>query len=285
VTDNSREKGLRSASIVEDSAGRQYHIMVAPGEVSRYVLLPGDPDRTDLISSLWDSRKLIASHREYRTYTGYYKGTRISTTSTGIGAPSTIIAIEELLRVGADTFIRVGTMGAIRSEIKPGDLVIAIGAVRLEGASKDYVIPEYPAVANYEVVLSLIDAAERLGARYHVGIVASTDTFYLGQSRPGYNGYTNNVSATRLPELAAARVLGFEMESAALFTISSIYGARAGCVCTAIANRITNEFIPGKGVELASRVASEAVTILYEIDKRKEGVGKKWYYPSLFHGI
>ncbi len=276
---------IKSATVAEDQSGRQYHIRVAPGEISRYVLLPGDPARTDIISSIWDSRRLIAYHREYKSYTGVYKGTRISTVSTGIGAPSTLIAVEELLRVGSDTFIRVGTMGAIQTSIKPGDLVIGVGAVRYEGASKDYINVEYPALANYEVIISLIEAAERLGVRYHVGIVASTDTFYLGQSRPGYKGYVYKETMDRLVKLAEAGVLGFEMEASALFTVSYLYGARAGCVCTAIANRVTNEFIPDKGVEEAARVASEAVVFLSKIDEKKKEAGKRWYYPSLFHGI
>ena len=272
---------LRSASIAEDSQGRQYHIAVAPGEISRYVLLPGDPARTDLISSMWDERRLVAEHREFRTYTGTYRGVPISVTSTGIGAPSAVIAVEELLRIGADTFIRVGTMGAIRSEIEPGDLVIGTGAVRLEGASHEYVMPEYPAAASYEVVLALIEAAERLGLRYHVGVVASTDTFYLGQSRPGYRGYMTSRAAALLPDLKAAGVLGFEMEASAIFTVSSIYGARAGCVCAAIANRVTNEFRPGAGVEKAARLANEAVRVLSEMDNAKRRAGKRWFHPSL----
>ncbi len=267
---------LRSASVTEDEYGRQYHLRVRRGDVARYVLLPGDPERTDLISSLWDRRELIAYHREFKTYTGFYRGTRISVTSTGIGGPSAVIALEELARVGADTFIRVGTMGALRSEIKPGDLVIALGAVRLEGASKDYVVPEYPAVASYEVVLALIEAAERLRFSYHVGIIASTDTFYLGQSRPGYRGYMNSRSARLLPDLQAAGVLGFEMEAASIFTVASLYGLRAGCVCAAVANRVLNKFVPGAGVREASLVASEAVRILSRIDKAKEEAGVEW---------
>ena len=276
---------LRSASIVEDEAGRQYHIMVAPGEVSRYILLPGDPARADLISSMWDERRLVASNREFKTYTGRYRGTPISVTSTGIGASSAVIAVEELLRVGADTFIRVGTMGAIHSFIEPGDLVIGLGAVRLEGASHDYVRPEYPAIASYEVVLALVEAAEQLGVRYHLGIVASTNTFHLGQSRPGYRGYMTPASARILPELRAAGVLGFEMEASAIFTLASIYGARAGCVCAAVANRATNKFVKNAGVVEAVKVANEAVRILYSIDQAKGRAGKKWLSLTLVRNM
>jgi uridine phosphorylase len=279
------DRKLKSSVMAEDSSGRQYHIEAAKGDVSRYVLLPGDPARADLIYSFWDTRKLVAYHREFKTYTGTYRGVPISVTSTGIGAPSTVIALEELVRIGADTFIRVGTMGAIKSDIKPGDLVIGIAAARFEGASKDYVTIEYPAVANYEVILSLIEAAELTGVRYHVGIVASTDTFYLGQSRPGYRGYMTSRAAERMPLLREAGVLGFEMEASAIFTVSSLYGARAGCVCAAIANRITNEFILGAGVREASMVANEAVRILYEIDKLKRREKKRWATISLLRSI
>ena len=272
---------MRSSTVPELGGGRQYHLRVSPGEVSRYVLLPGDPARSSLISSLWDEASLVAENREFRTYTGVYKGVRLSVTSTGIGAPSAAIAVEELLRVGADTFIRVGTMGAITSALNPGKLVIAAAAVRLEGASSQYVNVSYPAYAHYEVVLSLVEAAERLGVDYTVGVVASTDSFYTGQGRPGYRGYLPPGSANIIPWLSEAGVAGFEMESSAIFTISSIYGARAGSVCAVVANRATEEFEEGAGVLDASRVAVEAVRILYGWDRLKDGAGKKWFYPGL----
>ncbi len=155
----------------------------------RYVLLPGDPGRIDEIVKTWDSYEELAFHREFRSVRGIYRGTSVGAVSTGIGGSSASIAIEELLAIGSDTFIRVGTCGALQGVIEPGDLVIAIAAVRYDGASTDYAPLEYPAVASPEVLMALIEAAERLRVRYHVGIVASTSTFYLGQSRPGYNGY------------------------------------------------------------------------------------------------
>ena len=242
---------VRSAAVPETLEGKQYHIQVAPGEVSRYVLLPGDPARADLISSLWDERRLISFHREYKTYTGYYKGVRISVTSTGIGSPSTAIAIEELLRVGADTFIRVGTMGGIRGDLKPGTLVIALGSVRLEGTSSQYIHLGYPAYAHYEVVMSLIEASENLGVKYEVGIIASSDSFYVGQGRPGFRGYMPPDSSKIIPMLQEAGVLGFEMEASTIFILSSIYGARAGCLCSVVANRVTDKFEVDAGVKEA----------------------------------
>lgn len=261
--------------------GKFYHIMVGPGEVAEYVLLPGDPARSDLIAKTWDEAKLIARHREFTTYTGKYKGVPISVTSTGIGGPSTAIAVEELLRAGANTFIRVGTTGAIQPHISIGDLIITIAAVRLDGTSRQYVIPEYPAYAHFEVINALIEAAETLGFNYWLGVTASTDSFYLGQGRPGYEGYTQSWSINLYEDLRKAGVLNYEMESSTIFTLSSLYKARAGTVCAVIANRITNEFSPGKGIEKAIMVANEAVRILHEWDSKKKQKGKRYFYPSI----
>lgn len=272
---------LKAASIPEDESGKQYHISVRPGEIPRYVLLPGDPGRVPKIAKYWDSARQLSEHREYVTYVGTYKGAPIASTSTGIGGPATAIAIEELLRVGADTFIRVGTTGALKAEIKLGDVIISTGAVRYDGTSKIYVDTEYPAVASYEVVLALIEAAETLGIRYHVGLTASSDSFYIGQGRPGYKGYLPERWAGIHEKLAKVNVLNFEMEAATLFTLANIYGARAGAVCAAIANRVTEEFVPGAGVEEAIKVGNEAVKILYEWDRAKEAEGKKYVSPLL----
>jgi len=248
--------------------------------VARYVLLPGDPDRVDVISSLWDERREVAYHREFKTYTGRYKGVPISATSTGIGSPSAIIALEELARIGADTFIRVGSTGAIQPEINLGDLIISSAAVRLEGTSKEYVRVEYPASANYEVLLALIEASEALGVRYHVGITASTDSFYLGQSRPGYEGYEQSFSKNILHDLRRAKVLNFEMEASAIFTVANLYGLRAGSIAVVFANRITDEF-EIVSQEIVSKVANEAVKILHEWDEIKNRERKIYLYPSL----
>ncbi len=269
-----------SADVPQDEGGMQYHIACKPGDVARYVLLPGDPERVEIISSLWDERREVAYHREYRTHTGIYRGVQISATSTGIGSPSAAIAVEELARIGADTFIRVGSTGAIQEDIGIGDLIISSSAVRLEGTSKQYVRPEYPASAHYEVLLALVEAAESLGARYHVGVTASTDSFYLGQGRPGFQGYMQSFSRTILDDLRRARVLNFEMEAASLFTLASIYNLRAGSIAVVFANRITNEFEVVSQEEV-SRVASEAVRILHEWDEEKRKAGKRYFYPGL----
>ena len=271
----------KSADLPETEEGLQYHIRCKPGDVAPYVLLPGDPDRVPRISKYWDKAREVARHREYVTHTGKYKGAPISATSTGIGGPAAAIAVEELLRVGANTFIRVGTTGTIRREIEVGDLIITTGSVRLEGTTKQYVRPEYPAVASYEVVQALVEAAETLGVKYHVGITASTDSFYTGQARPGFRGYKQSWMDTLIPDLRAAGVLNFEMESATILILSNIYGARAGVICAVLANRVTGEFVADAGVEDAIKTANEAVRILYEWDEVKREGGKRYFYPGL----
>lgn len=275
---------FRSAREPTTEEGLQYHIHLKPGDVPRYVLLPGDPGRVPLIASMWDQSRLAAEHRGFVTYVGTYRGVPIAATSTGIGGPSTAIVVEELLRVGADTFIRVGTTGALQEYIKLGDLVISSAAVRLDGTSRVYVDPEYPAVASYDVLLALIEAAESLGVRYHVGITASSDSFYVGQGRPGFRGYLPERWRGVERRLAELNVLNFEMEAATLFVLASIYGARAGAVCAAIANRVTDEFDPKAGMADLVRVANEAVRILREWDELRELRGKRYLSVGLIAG-
>lgn len=260
-----------------------YHVRVKPGEAAEYVLVPGDPERVPKIAKFWDEAREVSFHREFRLWTGRIEGKPISACSTGIGAPSAAIAVEELARAGAKTFIRVGSTGAIQPGIKLGDLVISTAAVRLEGTSLQYVVEGYPAHADYEVVLALVEAAESLGLRYHLGVTASTDSFYPGQSRPGFRGYTWSYSERLIGDLRAMGVLNFEMEASAIFTLASIYGLRAGAVCAVFANRVEDTFGVA-GEEDAARTAVEAVKILYEWDELKERGGKRYIYPSLLRG-
>ncbi len=263
-------------------AGKQYHIDCKAGDVARYVLTPGDPARVNTIASLWDSAREVAHHREYHTMTGTYNGVELSCVSTGIGAPSLIIAADELSRIGVDTFIRVGTTGGIQKGQKLGDVVISTGGVRFDGASRDLVVPEYPAVANWEVVMALIQAAEKLSYRYHVGITASMDTFYTGQGRPALNNYLPSFKRTIYEDMQAANVQNFEMEVAPLLTFATVFGKRAGAVCAIIANRVTDEFeITDEYQKRAGQVASLAVTILADWDAKKRKAGKKFLYPAL----
>lgn len=263
-------------------AGKQYHIECGPGDIAPSILIPGDPARVIKIASQWDQAREVAYHREYRTMTGKYKGVPISSTSSGIGAPTLAIAVEELSRIGAETFIRVGTTGGIQKGQKLGDLVISTGAVRLDGASHDYVMPAYPAVANYEVVMALIQAAEDLNERYHVGITASTDTFFTGQGRPGYRDYFPSHKKNILKDMQAAGVQNFEMEASCLFTLASIFGKRAGAICVIIATRMDNKFrVTDEYQKRTGKVASLAVSILAEWDKKKKKHKKRFFYPGM----
>lgn len=274
------EDKFKSADRPETSEGKQYHIDLKPGDLANYVLTPGDPGRVDRILKTWDEGKILSFHREYKSATGKFKGVPISALSTGIGGPSLAIAVEEAARIGVHTFIRVGTTGSIQKEISLGDIVIINGAVRLDGTSHQYVRDEYPAVASYEVTLALIEACEQLGYKYHVGIGASTDSFYAGQGRPGLNDYLPSFSKELFNDLQMANVMNFEMECATLFTLTSIYKLRAGALCVVIANRVTNEF-QYVGEERAIEVANHAVKILTEWDELKKKKGKRYFYPSL----
>jgi len=211
---------------------KQYHIALREGDIAPYVLLPGDPGRVAKIASFMDEARFVAQNREYLTYTGKYKGVPVSVTSTGIGSPSAAIAVEELIRVGAKVLIRVGTSGAMQDYTKPGDIGIAIGAVRDEGTTRQYIPVEYPAVADYRVVAALVDAAEKLGVRYHVGIFHTKDSFYC-EVEPE-NQPAREVWMNRWKAWVRGNVILSEMEAAAIFIVSSIRGALAGAVCAMI---------------------------------------------------
>lgn len=274
------EERFKSADRPETEEGKQYHIDLKRGDLARYVLTPGDPGRVDRILKTWDEGEIKAFHREYKSATGKYKGVPISALSTGIGGPSLAIAIEEAARIGCDTFIRVGTTGAIQEGINLGDLIIINGAVRLDGTTHQYIRGEFPAISSIEVTLALIEAAERLNFSYHIGIAASTDAFYTGQGRPGLNDYIPSFAKEIFYDMKIANVTNFEMETSTLFVLSSIYKLRAGSVCVVIANRITNEF-QYVGEERGILVANEAVKILNEWDEIKKEKGKKNFFPGL----
>ncbi|ESP88729.1 nucleoside phosphorylase [Candidatus Halobonum tyrrellensis] len=258
----------------------QYHLGVGPEDVADTVLLPGNPERVEKVTALWDESAAVADHREYRTATGTYDGEPLSVTSTGIGSPSAAIAVEELARVGADTFVRVGSCGAIQAGMEVGDLVISSGGVRQEGTSDEYVREDYPAVADGEVVSALVAAAERLGYDYHVGLTMSADSFYAGQGRPGFEGFRAAGSESLVAELREANVKNIEMEASAIMTIASLYGLRAGAVCTVYANRVTGEFRT-EGESRAAECASLAAALLAEMDRVKAAAGADRWHAGL----
>lgn len=261
--------------------GKQYHIACEKGDLAEYLLVPGDPDRVPKIASFWDFAREVSCHREFRSFTGKYKGVPISALSSGIGPACMAIVVNEASRIGVHTFIRVGSSGAIQKSIDCGDVIISSAAVRLDYTSNCYIMPEYPAVANYEVLLALIEAAESLGiSNYHVGVTATTADFYAGQNRPTPKAHAPYMEDL-IPTLRKAKVLNFEMETATLLTLASLYGLRAGSICAVYANRCKNEFKPGAGEENAIKIANEAIKILYEWDAQKRKKKKYWLFPSL----
>lgn len=218
-----------------DAREVQFHIHCAPGDVGRYCILPGDPGRCEKIAAYFENPVRVMQNREYTTYTGTLLGERVSVVSTGIGGPSAVIALEELAAIGADTFIRVGTCGGIRTDVKAGDVVIATGAVRHEGTSREYAPIEFPAVPDYQVLSALVEAAACQGHCWHTGVVQCKDSFY-GQHAPG----RMPVSYELLSKWEAWKRLGVlasEMESAALFTAAAALGVRCGSVFHVIWNQ------------------------------------------------
>ena len=256
-----------------EDADRQYHIQVAEGEVGRYVLLPGDPKRCEKIAQYLDHPVQIADNREYITYTGTLDGIRVSVTSTGIGGPSASIAMEELYRCGADTFVRIGTCGGIQPEVKSGDIVIATGAVRMEGTSREYAPLEFPAVADLAVTNALVEAAGKKGYPFHTGVVQCKDSFY-GQHEPEIKP----VSYELMNKWEAWKRLGClasEMESAALFVVASYLKVRVGSCFLVVANqereKLGLENPVAHDTDRAIRIAVEAVRNLIRADQAGKG--------------
>lgn len=254
-----------------EEEGLQYHLNIKPGDVGRYVIMPGDPKRCEKIAAYFDEARLIADSREYVTYTGYLNGEKVSVTSTGIGGPSSAIAIEELVRCKADTFIRVGTCGGMDLDVQGGDVVIATGAIRAEGTSREYAPIEFPAVADLEVTHALLRAAKGLGYRCHAGVVQCKDSFY-GQHEPE----TKPVSGELLSKWDAWLKLGCkasEMESAALFIAASYLRVRCGSCFLVVANQERAKAgLPNPVVhdtEAAVKAGVEALRILIEEDRKK----------------
>lgn len=246
-----------------------YHLHLTDEQIegAQIALLPGDPARVEKIAQTAQRARFLASKREFTTWLSYIEKTPVLITSTGIGGPSTSIAVEELAQLGVRTFVRVGTTGAIQPHIKIGDVVITTGAVRLEGASTHYAPIEYPAVADYEIVRALIHAAQTLKIPHHVGITCSSDTFYPGQERyDTFSQYVPRHLRGSLAEWQRLNVLNYEMEAATLLVMCSALGLRAGCVAGVAAQRTRSEAVAldqlQQSEENAIRVATNAVARL-----------------------
>ena len=254
-----------------EGSGRQYHTNVGMGDVGRYVIMPGDPKRCEKIAAFLDEPKFIADNREYVTYTGKLDGVKVSVTSTGIGGPSAAIALQELVSCGADTFLRVGTCGGMQDDVVGGDIVIANGAIRMEGTSKEYAPIEYPAVADLDVTNALVAAAKELGHTYHAGVVQCKDAFY-GQHEP----QRMPVSYELLNKWEAWKRMGCkasEMESAALFIAASHLRVRCGSDFLVVGNQERNALGMENPIvhdtEAAITVAVEAIRKLIKADREK----------------
>ncbi|HEX5015716.1 MAG TPA: nucleoside phosphorylase [Candidatus Limnocylindrales bacterium] len=264
---------------------RQYHIGLGPGELAEYILLPGDPDRTARIAARLDSVEFEQRHREFASATGMYRGERVSVVSTGIGTDNVEIVVAEILAVTErPTFIRVGSCGALQPEVGLGDLIVSTGAVRLESTTSYFVHDGYPAVAHYEAIIALIEAAERLGHRTHVGLTATAPGFFGAQGRPIPQ------LPIRYPDLAEdmarQRVMNFEMEASALLILASLAQCRAGVVCAVYAQRTTGDFVEGAAKDAAEAACVEtgldSLVILAGIDRQKQSAGTDRWRPSLW---
>lgn len=261
-------------SAISQRPGPREHIRCDEGDVGGYVLLPGDPGRVPVVAEHLDRASDVATSREFRTVTGEIDGTRVSVTSTGIGGASAAIAVEELVQLGAHTFIRIGTCGAMQPQVRVGDLVIASGAVRDEGTTRHYAPQGYPAVSTPAVVSALESAARIRNASSHIGIVQTTDTFY-GQHEPDRMPVSHRLSR-RLDAWQRLGVLCSEMETAAILVVAAgVSGCRAGSVLAVAGNRVRGEHLhdPGirkrrdSGIDDAIATAVGAVRALASADR------------------
>ena len=258
---------------------RQYHIALERGELAEYILLVGDPGRVAKVSQHFDAVELERSNREITTATGTYRGMRVSAMSTGMGTDNVEIVLAEVMEItDAPVFVRVGSSGALQPEIALGDLVVSIGAVRLENTTDFYVHPGYPAIAHRDVVWALESACLQLGYAHHLGLTATASGFYAPQGRQ------MRTLPVRYPQLAEElrrqRVANLEMESSALFVLTALAGLRAGTVCAAYAQRVDGTFLEGAAKEAAEARCIDAgltgIHLLWQKDQEQEGDPRRW---------
>jgi len=277
-----------SAADAPLTGGRQYHIALERGELAEYVLLVGDPGRVAKVAERFDAIELERTNREFASATGTFRGMRVSVISTGIGTDNVEIVLAEVMEItDQPTLIRIGSSGALLPEIEMGDLVVSIGAVRLENTSDFYAHPGYPAIAHRDVVWALEAACRKLGVRHHVGMTATASGFYAPQGR------AMRTLPVRYPELAEElrrqRVANLEMESSVLFVLAGLAGLRAGTVCATYAQRVDGTFLEGAAKEAAEArcidVGLAGIHLLWEIE-HAEGGDPHAYWSSLIgeHG-
>ena len=252
-----------------EGSGKQYHTGVGPGDIGEYVILPGDPKRCAKIAEHFENAKLVADVREFVTYTGTLDGVKVSVTSTGIGGPSASIAIDELTKAGAKTFIRVGTCGGMQENVLGGDVVIATGAVRMEGTSREFAPIEYPAVPDFTATNALVTSAKKLGIRFHTGVVQCKDSFF-GQHEPEIMPVSYELE-NKWQAWLRMGCLASEMESAALFIAGSFLRVRVASCFLVVANQErAKNGLPNQqahDTEMAIKTAVGAIRELIKQDK------------------
>lgn len=261
---------------MKNEEGKQFHLHITLGDVGRYVLLPGDPGRCEKIAAYFDNAYFVAQNREYVIWTGTLLDEKVSVASTGIGCPSTAIAVEELIDAGADTFIRVGSAGAMQSYTRMGEVAIVTGAIRDEGTTRQYLPLEFPALADPDVVSALREAAMRLKLPHHVGISQTKDSFY-GEVERNRMPLAAGL-AERWNAFVAGGAICSEMEAAAIFILSSIYRKRAGGAMLIIndadlaeqAEDDASKHMAEFDTDSVIRVAVEALKILIEKDRKRK---------------
>jgi uridine phosphorylase len=258
------------ASIPTFEGNKTYHLHLSKEDITGYMIIPGSPERTLKIAKNWTNVKEVAYNLQYKTVSGEYKGMPQATTSTGVGAASAEICLNELHNLGMHTCIRVGTSGSLDARYDCATLIIPLAIVRRDGTSICYIEPEFPAFADTRVALALIEACKRLGFKYGVGLHYSPGSFYLGQSRPIHedgSGYFPSWAEKIIPDLQSARVISLEMDTSGPFVQAHLSGIRMGAILTVVANRVLNTWGYYDGEEKACLAASEALKILSEWDK------------------
>jgi uridine phosphorylase len=269
---------------MDTTPARQYHLGLLPGEFPKTVMTSAHPERVPKIAARFDEELPFSPEPSVRggfvLRKGVFRGIEVGAVNSGMYGSSPT-CLEELARLGCETIIRSGTCAALRGDIACGDVIINTGALRLEGVTDYYVPSAFPAVSHPETVMALVQAAEKLGIRYHVGIGASTAGFYVPQGRAGANGFLPPKARVIIEELQELGVLNFEGQVSTHFVLGTLYKFRAGAVLSVVANRVTGEFGGWEHEEQAISVALEAITILADWDRRKRAEGKPIFYPQL----
>lgn len=264
---------MPKVQVIEDMDHVQYHIHLSRKliEGARCAVIPGAPERAELIAQSLEAPRKLSSHRGLDSWLGSLDGQAVLVTNTGMGGPTTEIVVQELAQLGIDTFLRIGTTGAIQEEILPGSLVISEASVRLDGSSDHYAPPNYPAAADVEMVIALKRAAKATGINTFSGLTVSSATFYPGQERyDSASAYVQPSFQGSVEQWRSLGVLNYEMESGTLFTMCRTMGLRAGCICAVVANRCMSE-TPVRDLILeaekkATEVGLEALKRLFEED-------------------